>query len=533
MLLLISTFFVQADVSSNAGVTSTKNSSVFDKFKTIPSANVGAERYQDLSIEADYVNYLEKNQYVEATGNVLLVYKDYRVTASNTLLNTGTEQVYINKGFVLDRSRERITGENLFYDFQDEEGYASQIDMKLHKNFMKGKNVIIKKDQIIIEDAWQTTCSENKKCHHITAKQITVYPEWGDVVAEHAVFHAFQVPVLYIPNYIINSQDSAGNMMNSVIPELGSNPIEGSFIKGRLGYYKNEKMNGTIDLHFLEKLGTRIGFNNNYKLDQSQRGQLRLHYLSGLGGRFSYGWQHRLLLGVPYKTKWQIIDEFFKGVMPPSNEEYPELVVDVTSRELIKYQWISFKPQVTLISPTYETFLPELYSRVNISGANIYEEGRFEGNKQYNKSYWDYYMYRDFSLNEYGRLKPSLTYSKAGYYEYNNLRGAWKRFYYNLDYYKDFWRFDLRVGYKNTFSESGFSPFEYDTFNVSTPEETNYTIFYKITDRLRVSYHEDYSLTDHKLRNKDYGMYFKVCCWEMGFTWYDTESRFIFNINLQ
>jgi hypothetical protein len=321
-------------------------------------------------------------------------------------------------------------------------------------------------------------------------------------------------------------------VMNSAIPEFGSNPVEGTYAKARLGYYKSEKYTGYWDIHFLEKLGQRYGVNNSYKLSQSQRGQVRLHYLTGLGGRVSYGWQHRVLLGVPYKSRMEIIDDFFKGVLPPSNSQYPEFVIDVTSRELVNYEWISYKPKLTLYTPSYTTFNTDWYSRFSIYGADIYEEGREEGNKRFFKGFWDYNLSKTYDFGGYGDLVPSIIYSKTGYYDFGRLSGAWKRFYYNLDYYKDFWKFKLRTGYKNTFEESGFSPFEFDTFNVSTKEETNYTVFYQVSERLKLSYHEDYSITEKKLRDNAYGLSFKYCCWNIGLTWYDAESKFIFDISL-
>jgi len=267
-------------------------------------------------------------------------------------------------------------------------------------------------------------------------------------------------------------------------------------------------------------------------LNQSVRGQLRVHYLIGLGGRLSYGLQTRYLLGVPKKDRDQIIDDFFKGILPPSNSQYPELVLDVTNRELVNYQWLSLRPQVSLISPTYKTYIPTVYNRLNVSLADIYEEGRYFGNKRFMKGVFNYYINRPTDLGRWGYFTPEVVYMKAGYFDHNNLRGAWKRYYYTLNHNKDWKKISLRTGYKNTFEEDGISPFEFDTFNISTKEETNYTLFYQLFDNLRVSYHQDFSITDNEVRNTDYGADFKLCCWNIAIYWYDTQGKFAFNISL-
>ncbi len=541
--IFLSLVFAAENISSTKNITSgnilaTPNLTQKYNFDNHPEDSP-KEKFKNLSIEADFVNYAEKNDYVQASGNVLMVYKDYRLTANVTTVNMKTEQLYISDGFVFNRSLQRITGEKFFYDFTTEEGYGTDVDMFLNEKIIKGKNVLITKEKLVVDDAWESTCPRHPQCNHITSKRTTIYPEWGDIVHDNAVIYFFFVPVMYVPNYVSSARGSANDMMYSAIPRFGSNRVEGNFAKAGLSYYTNEKLNGSLDIHYLSKLGARVGFTNNYKLSQSESGQLRAHYTTGLGGRFSFGWQHRSLLGVPYKTKKEIIDDFFRGVMPPSNDTYTQFVTEVSNRELDGNEWISYRPKLSLLSPHYQVLYPGIYNYFTLSLANIYEEDPlnvtgldYEGNRGYVKSYWDYNIYRDFGLGYVGRIVPSITYMKSGYYEGSDLRGAWKRFYYNLNYYKDWWKFNARIGYKNTFSESGYSPFKFDAFNMSTPEESSYELGYQALDNLKVSYAEFYSITDRRLRDKSYSLNFKACCWNISLSWWDSSSQFTFGISM-
>jgi lipopolysaccharide assembly outer membrane protein LptD (OstA) len=49
-----------------------------------PTANVTANVSRAMTIEADKVNYLEENQFVDATGNVIFLYKNYTGTANHS-----------------------------------------------------------------------------------------------------------------------------------------------------------------------------------------------------------------------------------------------------------------------------------------------------------------------------------------------------------------------------------------------------------------------------------------------------------------
>lgn len=500
-----------------------------------------AEPTASFTIEADYVNYTGQNNYVRASGNVVVVYKDTLLTAATTTINMQDEQLEVAEGFSLDRGTQKIKGENLTYDLENKEGQATNVDMNLRNQSIRGKTVTIKNDSILIEDSYETTCKVTENhCNHIQAQRLSIYPEWGDVVHDHAVIYFFSIPVMYVPNYV---SDLTGDTlaMYSAIPQIGSNPVEGNYLKAGFSYYASEKLNGTLDLHYLSRLGWRTGFTNNYKLDQANRGQIRAHYLSGLGGRASYGWQHRTLLGVPHREKQQIIDDFFRGIIPPNRSSYPEFTLDITSREMVGYQWVSYKPQLSLYTPDYELFSTGIMTRLGLSGAHIVEEDviyitgqPLAGNRDFLKDIFDGKIYRVFDFAEAGKLTPGYVYKKSGYYdEYHKPVGNWKQSYTYADYKKSWWRFDLTLGYRYTFSETGFSPFLYEVFNRPAEEESSYSLSYQILDFLKVSYTQYFDVIKHKVRDRVYGVGYRLCDWLISMNWADSTGQFTFGVSLQ
>jgi lipopolysaccharide assembly outer membrane protein LptD (OstA) len=410
---------------------------------------------------------------------------------------------------------------------------------------VRGQNVIIREDSIVVENAYQTTCDQPNPCNHITSQRLSIYPEWGDVVNDHAVIYFFFLPVMYVPN---NVSDLSGNLdsMYSAIPQLGYNPVEGAYAKAGLSYYYNEKFTGTFDLHYLANLGARVGFTNKYKLSQDHRGQLRLHYLTGLGGRTSYGFQHSMLLGVPPKERSQIIDEFFSGIMPPSSETYPELTLTLTNREMVGYQWVSYWPKLGLTTPVYSAPLGLGFSFSGF-GAQIREEDveltqdnadldRLDfqsGTREYLQSNWEGKAERKFEFGAYGELTPGVIYSSSAYFEKNDLTGFWKRLIYNLNYKKNWQRLSFNAGYKYTPDEFGISPFNSETLEAGTSEENHFGLGWQALDNLKLNYTRYYSITEHKIRDQVYGLEFKLCHWNISVSRSEYYKQFTFGVSLQ
>ena len=495
-------------------------------------------------IEADYVNYVGENQFVRASGNVLVIQGDVNLRTNTATVNFEEKNLSVADGFVFNRAQQQIYGRALDYDYRSRIASGEDIGMTLMNSHIKGSTAEIHEDYIIIYDAYQTTCwDEEHPCNHITSKRMTIYPEWGNMVNDHAVVYVFFMPVVYVPNSVSDLNGDQDNTYAS-LPRLGYNPAEGNYIKFGWSFYQNEKLNGTLDLHYLEYLGFRTGFTNNYKFDQANRGQLRMHYLSGLGGRLSYGWQHRILLGLPHKDREEIIDDFFRGVMAPSRRDYPELLFEVNNREMIGYQWITYRPKLGLSIPAYQVFNTGVEFKFDGFVVNQLEEnvetiskvGGMEfddGSREYRQHNWEADIYRDFHFGGWGRLRPGMLYSDSTYFMEDELAGLWSRLIYYVNYEKSWGWLDFDAGYKYTPDERGYSPFNAETFYAGTSEENNFGIGWRVFENLKLNYAQYYSITENRVRDRIYGGEFKVHCWNVLVNWSEYYSQFIFGISMQ
>jgi len=490
-----------------------------------PTANVTANVSRAMTIEADKVNYLEENQFVDATGNVIFLYKNYTGTANHSTLDTLQDQLTMDHGFVLQRYSRTFKGESLDYNLRTETGLAQNAEFNVSGNYIHGKEVFIGKDKILVNDAVMTICTDVPPHYFISASKITIYPKWNMTVADNAVLHILGVPVAYIPSYVVNN--SANDVSQLLIPEFGQNPVEGQFVKVKVGYHANEKVQGTLDIDYLEKLEYRLGFTNTSLIDSKSSFQTRVHNVGRHG--LELGFRYRTLLGVPHEKEDLSVTDFFAGIVPPTREEYPELLVDLTHQEIVSYQFISYLPQLTLIAPKYNLGTSGFYLTGFGVAARINEEhtGLFDKYRIFPT------LGTNFLIEPFGTFHENINYDTSLYTRDDLVYvNQWYRFYNNFGLTRKFWMVDTYFNFRHTFGQGGASPFLFDTFNQAEAREISFDAALPLGDN-RLGYHVDYVLDKDYYRNIDYYLSFLLHDFILRFDWKTQQGFFKLSFNLK
>ncbi|MDR1113705.1 MAG: hypothetical protein LBL50_01270, partial [Candidatus Margulisbacteria bacterium] len=120
----------------------------------------------EISIEADNINYAGENEFVRASGNVIIVNGSVQLQANSTTVNLTQKQVSIHDGFVFNRQQQQVSGGSLQYDYQKNEAFGEDIALTIRANRVRGQNVTIREDVIVVENAYQTTCDLPDPCNH-------------------------------------------------------------------------------------------------------------------------------------------------------------------------------------------------------------------------------------------------------------------------------------------------------------------------------------------------------------------------------
>jgi hypothetical protein len=288
-----------------------------------------------------------------------------------------------------------------------------------------------------------------------------------------------------------------------------------------------EKVQGTVDIDYLEKLEYRLGFTNTSLLDSKSSVQTRVHNVGRHGPEL--GLTYRTLVGVPHEKENLSVTDFFAGIVPPTREEYPELIVDLTHQEIVSYQFISYLPQLTLIAPKYSLGTSGFY----LTGFGVAARINEENTGLFNKYRLFPSLGTSFEVEPFGVFHENINYDTSLYtrddFTYVN---QWYRFYNNFGLTRKFWIVETYTNFRHTFGQGGTSPFLFDIFNQAEPREISFDAGLPLGD-YRLGYHVDYVLDKEYYRNVDYYLTTSLHDFVLRFDWRTKQGGFKLSFNLK
>ncbi len=216
-----------------------------------------------VKIKADSLNYLNSGQMILASGNVSIDYENINVKADNLTVDLeknrieGSGQVVIDQkgvlvkghSFVMEMANERFVLKDFKTDLFDEKTNESIFifsnELTVSGNLNQGRGLKI------------TSCDFDEPHWWMTAKEFRYYPN-SHIEAFHTFVHFvfMPVPAMYFPYY----QFQLGKRRAVLkMPLVGSNPIEGSFIKTETLYFLDETTEGSVYVDRLSSFGWGVG----------------------------------------------------------------------------------------------------------------------------------------------------------------------------------------------------------------------------------------------------------------------------------
>jgi LPS-assembly protein len=169
-----------------------------------------------------------------------------------------------------------------------------------------------------VEDGTFTTCDGEVPSWKFTASELDVTVD-GFAWARHAVFHIYDIPVIYLPifGYPVVTERESGFLM----PNAGYSDSRGTQLS--LAYYQvmGRNMDATFYLDYLSRLGLGKGAELRYFLGHDNRGEAIAYHVSGFSGmddRFALDWRHlgtlpgdvRLIADVLYISERDYFSDF-------------------------------------------------------------------------------------------------------------------------------------------------------------------------------------------------------------------------------
>lgn len=167
----------------------------------------GTHSKDKVEVVGDELEYRRTDKKMIGRGNVVVSYRDVKLTADYAEVETETKKAYA-KGHVvlLQGETAAAKGEEVYYDFEHHQGQFPNGRSVNDPWYARGKKVEqLSEGKMRVEDAGITTCDLDRPHYELRAKQATIYT--GDKIFARSVkLYVLGKPVFWWPYVVIPLQ---------------------------------------------------------------------------------------------------------------------------------------------------------------------------------------------------------------------------------------------------------------------------------------------------------------------------------------
>lgn len=239
------------------------------------------------TITAERAKYLPAEEQIIGE-NVVIKYEDYEVRGDKVILNLKDNTGTVEGNAVLIKGGEVLKGEKLSFDWEKENWKMMLGKVEITPERLQGAQGPLflyaretggSEKELEGQGVSLTTCSLPHPHYSVNAKELFVL--FGDkLVARDVSFSVLGKTLFHLPYLVIPLKTPA---RKSFIPQVGSDPYEGFFIKSTYPYLSTAVASGILRLDYIQKRGTGQGIEHTFKypnLDAS----FSLYHLAPSGG---------------------------------------------------------------------------------------------------------------------------------------------------------------------------------------------------------------------------------------------------------
>ena len=457
-----------------------------------------------IRITADYTHYDKYRDVLIAKGNVVVKGPDFRIESPYVIRYFKDEKIVAMDSFAFEKEGYRITGSTMEYYYWKNEGNAEKAKINFGETFLGCRYMTFDNDIFEMFDAYYTGCNQDTPHYHVSAQQLSLYSRTGLIVAYYATCWVWTAPIIPVPTFVYsapvprskfpNRESAASNRRTAVssaakekieeqkpmqpVPEFGSNPVDGTFIRQGLNWYFNPRWYLKTLLSYGELTKGGIGVKTNYSLFTDRlEGEIRAgsnnqegnfggitQYIS-LGPRLTTEDDEKLLYYDYYKPGGRYSYEI---ELKDSYRERPNL-----DENIGPFSRVSLTPKVTLRSnrkPLPVLGEPFTYfwevSHANVSEEVLTQETTLENGYTTSSPMTNYHA--DISYkNDFGWIGKFNMMFDMNNSDYDKL-GSWDRARQILSLQQDYFdHLTLSYGHVHYMMQRGQTPYVFEGYYYS------------------------------------------------------------------
>ncbi len=186
------------------------------------------------------------------------------------------EEAFASGDVELLQDGSRLTGKNLIYNFNTEEGHLTDVEVQDVLWYGKAEEAdkFNKKKKVDLKRAYMTSCDREKPHYRIQGKTVHYYID-DKIVAKNVLVFIGNIPVMYLPYW----RQSLHNTTNLTVV-AGHKKDWGYFALTSSEYYLDKNLKTILHLDHRELKGFASGVDADYNLPDYGEGQIKTYYMN-------------------------------------------------------------------------------------------------------------------------------------------------------------------------------------------------------------------------------------------------------------
>ncbi len=263
-------------------------------------APASAQEEIPVTLRARSFQYDRTTRRLIAAGDVVVTYRDVIIRADRLEANLETNDVRAEGHVTIDVGGQRVRGAALEYNLTSRRGRLVQSAAEYTSPLVLG-TVFIRAEVVegvlggatTARQAFCTTCEGPNPVAHLTAQEITVYPN-DKIVGRRVTVWIGSRRLFTWPYFVIYLREQRASRL---LPIVGYSEAEGYFLKTFYSYAFNQNHYGYLRLDLMERLGVGYGVEHAYRLRAGEGVaflyRLENKQLGGADSRIVINHQHR------------------------------------------------------------------------------------------------------------------------------------------------------------------------------------------------------------------------------------------------
>lgn len=207
-------------------------------------------------IQAERVVSFPDLKVTQATGMVILHYRETSIRADALQMDDEAQLVYAYGNIFYEDEESKISGEAIKYDLKTEEGVVFKGQGGRNPVYFKSKLIRTLPKRTDTELSTGTTCNKDEPHYSVAAKRFYVIPG-NRAVAKNITFFLGKTKVFRFPIYVASLKEKRRQPFQ---PQFGHNELDGWFLKNTFSYSFTRDLLGNFFFDYFEKRGTGKGF---------------------------------------------------------------------------------------------------------------------------------------------------------------------------------------------------------------------------------------------------------------------------------